>query len=65
MLTARHGLWEAESAAKWFDISCAKSPLLVPSMQSGPLISQYAADEFDDFAKLLWTSTAGTDKIRC
>jgi hypothetical protein len=65
MFTARHGLWEAESAMKWFELSCAKSPLLVPSLQPGPLISQYAAEEFDEFAKMYWTFLVGTDKIQC
>lgn len=65
MFTARRGLWEVESSMKWFELSCAKPPLLVPSLRPGPLISQYAADEVDDFAKLLWTFIVGTDKIQC
>ena len=65
MFTARRGLWEAESAVKWFELSCAKPPLLVPSLQPGPLISQYPAEEFDDFVKMYWTFIAGTDKIQC
>jgi len=65
MFTARRGLWEAESAVKWFELSYAKPPLLVPSLQPGALISQYAADECDDFVKMFWTFIAGTDKIRC
>ncbi len=65
MFTARRGLWEAESAVKWFGLCCASPPLLVPSLQPGPLISQYAAEEFDDFAKMFWTFIVGTDKIQC
>jgi hypothetical protein len=65
MFTARRGLWEAESAVKWFELSCAEPPLLVPSLQPGPLIAQYAAEEFDDFAKMFWTYIAGKDKIQC
>lgn len=65
MFTARHGLWEAESAVKWLELSRAKPPLLVPSLQPGPLISRYAAEEVDNFAKLLWTFLVGTDKIQC
>ncbi|KAI1102858.1 putative aldo/keto reductase [Jackrogersella minutella] len=64
MFTARRGLWEAESAMKWLQLSCAKPPLLVPSLQPGPWISQYAAEEFDDFAKLFWTFIVGKDKIQ-
>ncbi|KAK5452274.1 hypothetical protein LTS15_007340 [Exophiala xenobiotica] len=65
MFTARRGLWEADSAVKWCGLCCANSPLLVPSLQPGPLISQYAAEEVDDFAKMLWTFLVGTDKIQC
>lgn len=64
MITARRGLWEAESAAKWYELSCTKAPLLVPSLQPGPLISQHAAEDIDDFVKTLWTFLIGTDKIQ-
>ena len=65
MFTARRGLWEAESAVKWFEMSHAEEPLLVPSMRPEPLISQYMAEEFDDFAKVVWTCLIGTDKMNC
>ena len=65
MFTARHGLWEADSTVKWYELSRANPPLLAPALQPGPMISQYAAEEFDDFAKTLWTSVAGKDKIQC
>ncbi|EXJ83559.1 hypothetical protein A1O1_07182 [Capronia coronata CBS 617.96] len=65
MVTTRRGLWEAESAVKWFDLSCEKPPLLVPALQPMPVISQYAASEVDDFIKLYWTFIIGTDKIQC
>ena len=64
MFTARRGLWEAESAVKWFELSCAKPPLLVPSLQPGALISQCAAQEVDGFVKMFWTFLAGKDKIQ-
>ncbi|KUL92408.1 hypothetical protein ZTR_02204 [Talaromyces verruculosus] len=64
MFTARHGLWEADSAVKWFKLCCEKPPLLVPSLQPGPLISQYPAEELDEFAKFYWTYLVGTDKIQ-
>ena len=64
MFTARRGLWEAESAVEWFDLSCAKCPLLVPSLQPRSCITQYAAGEIDDFVKMYWTFIIGTDKIR-
>jgi hypothetical protein len=65
MITGRRGLWEAESALKWFDLSWAASPLLVPCLQPEALVSQYAAEEFDDFIKVLWTVIIGADKIQC
>lgn len=64
MMTARRGLWEAEYANKWFEMTCAKSPLLVPSLQPAPLISQYEADDFDDFTKTIWAVIVGTDRIQ-
>lgn len=64
MFTARRGLWEAESAVKWFDLCCAKPPLLTPSLQPGSLISQYTAEEVDEFAKMYWEFIVGTDKMR-
>ncbi|KAI0438302.1 hypothetical protein F4803DRAFT_535495 [Xylaria telfairii] len=65
--TVRRGLWDAESAMKWFDLcrGNAKSPLMAPSLTPGPLMSQYPAGEFDDFAKLCWSFVVGADKIRC
>ncbi|KAI8632256.1 hypothetical protein F5Y19DRAFT_356882 [Xylariaceae sp. FL1651] len=65
MITARRGLWEAESSMKWFELCSANSPLLVPSLQPGPLISHYAAEEIDEFAIMIWTFIVGTDKIQC
>ena len=64
MLTARRGLWEADSAVKWFELFREQSPLLVPSLRPGPLISQYAAEEIDDFVKTYWTFIVGPDKIQ-
>ncbi|KAI0883620.1 uncharacterized protein GGS22DRAFT_167555 [Annulohypoxylon maeteangense] len=64
MFTARRGLWDAESALEWLEMSRAKPPLLVPSLKPGPLISQHTADEVDDFAKMFWTYIIGPDKIR-
>ena len=63
MFTARRGLWEAESAVKWFELSCAKPPLLA-SLQPGPLMSHYAAEEFDDYVKLLWRFYVGAEKFQ-
>ncbi|RWA12345.1 hypothetical protein EKO27_g2738 [Xylaria grammica] len=67
MCTVRRGLWDAESAVKWFNLcrGDAKSPLMAPSLTPGPMISQYPAGDFDDFAKLLWSFVVGTDKIQC
>ncbi|KAI0550601.1 hypothetical protein F4679DRAFT_199284 [Xylaria curta] len=67
MCTVRRGLWDAESAVKWFNVcrGGAKSPLMVPSLTPQPIISQYPAGEFDDFAKLCWSFVVGTDKIQC
>ncbi|KAL8941177.1 MAG: hypothetical protein Q9216_002406 [Gyalolechia sp. 2 TL-2023] len=64
MFTARCGLWQAESAVKWSELSRAKPTLLVPSLQPEPLIAQYAAEEFDDFVKMFWRFIVGTDKIQ-
>ncbi|KAI0478198.1 hypothetical protein F4859DRAFT_478944 [Xylaria cf. heliscus] len=67
MCTVRRGLWDAESAVKWFNLcrGGAKSPLMAPSLTPGPMISQYPAGEFDDFAILCWSFVVGTDKIQC
>ena len=64
MITARCGLWDAESAAIWSERCDRDSPLLVPSMQPGNCISQHAADEIDDFVKMFWTFIVGTDKMK-
>jgi hypothetical protein len=50
---------------KWYELSCAKSPLLVPALQPGDYIAGYAADEFDGFVKLIWTFIVGADKVQC
>lgn len=64
MITTRRGLWEAESSARWSELSCAKPPLLVPFLQPEPLISQYAAEEFDEFATMYWKFIVGPDKMQ-
>lgn len=63
MLTARRGLWEAESASKWLELSRDKTPLLVPSMQPGEYLSEYNASEFDGIIHMLWKFIVGPDKI--
>lgn len=64
MFTVRRGMWEAESTAKWFEVSCTNVPLLVPSLHPGPLMSEYTADEINDFAKALWPMIVGADKMQ-
>ncbi|KAH8893037.1 putative aldo/keto reductase [Thozetella sp. PMI_491] len=65
MITARLGLWEVESAVKWFQLASAKPPLLVPALEPGPFISQYQADECDPFVTKLWGYFIGADRIQC
>lgn len=62
-VTARRGLWEAESTVEWFDLSSSKYPLPVPYPLSGSVISQYGVDKFNEFAKILWTVIVGPEKI--
>ncbi|KAI0522054.1 hypothetical protein F5B22DRAFT_457186 [Xylaria bambusicola] len=66
LFTARCGLWDANSAVKWFNLcrGDARSPLMVPSLTPQPVISQYLSTEFDEFAKLCWSFVVGTDKIQ-
>ncbi|KAK5626971.1 hypothetical protein RRF57_002686 [Xylaria bambusicola] len=66
LFTARRGLWDADSAVKWFKLcrGDAQSPLMVPSLTPRPVISQYPSREFDDFAKLCWSFVVGMDKIQ-
>ncbi|VUC27425.1 unnamed protein product [Clonostachys rosea] len=65
MFTARRGLWEAESAFQWLELSSSKLPLIVPSLRPNSLMSQYNADEVDDFVKLFWTFLVGNDRVQC
>ncbi|KAH6856397.1 hypothetical protein B0I37DRAFT_74871 [Chaetomium sp. MPI-CAGE-AT-0009] len=65
MFTARSGLWEAKSAVKWLELSSVQSPLLASSLCPERFISQYAAEEVDDFAKVVWGCAVGTDKMQC
>lgn len=64
MFTLRRGLWEAESAIEWSDLACRKSPLLVAPLRPGPLMSQYPAEEFDEFVKTFWVLILGPEKVR-
>ena len=64
MVTARKGLWEATCSITWFELSSKKSPLLLPSLNPGPVMSQYKADEVDDVLKLVWTIIVGSEKIQ-
>lgn len=65
MLSARRGLWQAPSAARWSEIMAAKSPLLISTMTPSPLIAQYSADDFDDLIQMLWKYIVGPEKIQC
>ncbi|KIX09179.1 uncharacterized protein Z518_00258 [Rhinocladiella mackenziei CBS 650.93] len=65
MFTARRGLWDAESAVEWFELSCAKAPLLVSPLQPEALISQHTAEDLDDFARVVWICVIGTEKLQC
>ncbi|KAI0875188.1 hypothetical protein GGS24DRAFT_302859 [Hypoxylon argillaceum] len=67
MCTVRRGLWDADSAMRWFNLcrDGRKSPLMAPSLAPGPMMSQYPAEEFDEFVKLCWSFVVGTDKIQC
>ncbi|KAI1113896.1 hypothetical protein F5Y14DRAFT_416190 [Nemania sp. NC0429] len=67
MCTVRRGLWEADSAMRWFRLcrESGKCPLMAPSLMPRPLMSQYSAGEFDDFVILCWSFVVGTDKIQC
>ncbi|VUC37597.1 unnamed protein product [Clonostachys rosea] len=64
MITARSGLWEAESALEWSELSCSKSPILVTSLRPLPIMSQYEAEEVDDLVKEVWAVIVGSDKIQ-
>jgi hypothetical protein len=65
MCTARRGLWDAESAIKWYQLCSAKPPLLIPSLTPEPSMAVYAAGEFGEFATLLWGYIVGQDRIKC
>ena len=41
MLTARHGLWQAESASRWSKMVSTDSPLLVSIMNPKCLLTEY------------------------
>jgi hypothetical protein len=64
MFTARRGIWEAQTTAQWFELSCTDVPLLVPALHPGPLMSLYPADEFNDFAKAVWPMIVGADRMQ-
>ncbi|KAF2637875.1 hypothetical protein P280DRAFT_482769 [Massarina eburnea CBS 473.64] len=65
MFTARKGLWEAQSAIKWIELSRQSSPLMVQALRPDLAIERCAAGEVDDFVKLLWTFMVGRDIIAC
>jgi hypothetical protein len=65
MLTAQRGLWDAESAVKWYKLTNTEQTLLVTPLQPGPVMSKYAAKEFDDFVKIIWSFIAGADQVQC
>lgn len=77
MFTARAGLWEAQSAVKWLELSSSSSssvevgveveapPLLASSLCPERFISRCAAAEIDDFAKVVWGCAVGRDRMQC
>lgn len=63
MLTARAGLWQAESALDWCEFVEHKSPLLVPSFEPKQLMEQFKAEECDDFVKMFWGFIVGKERV--
>ncbi|KEZ45630.1 hypothetical protein SAPIO_CDS1987 [Scedosporium apiospermum] len=63
--TARRGLWDAKSAVRWLELSWARTPLLASPVSAELCISQYAAEEIDEFAKAVWACAIGTEKMQC
>ncbi|KAK5046370.1 hypothetical protein LTR84_008171 [Exophiala bonariae] len=64
MLTISSGFWEAGSALEWSDLACRKSPLLVAPLRPGPLMSQYPAEELDEFVRTFWVLILGPEKMQ-
>ena len=64
MLTARRGLWEAESAGAWFELAKQDTPLLLPALQPSAWMAQYTADDIDDFVQIYWRYVVGPDKMQ-
>lgn len=63
-LTARHGLWQAESATRWSRIVSCESPLLISIANPGRLIAEHSAHEFDEIVQLLWKYIVGPERIQ-
>ena len=64
MVTARRGLWEANSPTDWATLAEDKGPLLVSPLRPLPVMEEHAAREIDEFAVLYWTFIVGAERIQ-
>ncbi|KAI1308078.1 hypothetical protein F5Y03DRAFT_393682 [Xylaria venustula] len=64
MLTARRGLWDEQSATKWFEMCCDKPPLLVSSLRPERYLPDLPAAEVDGFVTTIWTLLVGSEAVR-
>ena len=62
--TARKGLWEANSAAKWTDLCQSKDPWMVPALRGERLFSHDQMDDVDEFGCHLWIIIGAVDKVQ-
>ncbi|KAH8885456.1 hypothetical protein GQ53DRAFT_751180 [Thozetella sp. PMI_491] len=64
MLTARRGLWEADSASQWLELCQSKDPWLVSSISGQTLFGKEQMEDVDDFPCHLWTIVTEEEKVQ-
>lgn len=64
MVTARKGLWEAQSASRWLELCAVRDPWLVSSVTGQSLFVREQMEDVDDFLCHLWTLTTEEEKVQ-
>ncbi|KAK3672114.1 hypothetical protein LTR78_008085 [Recurvomyces mirabilis] len=66
MITARKGMFEAQTSAKWLDIcSSIEEPLLVPPLRPTAWMLEHSSADVDEFVLEYWRYIVEPDRLKC
>ncbi|KAI1318159.1 hypothetical protein F5Y16DRAFT_392188 [Xylariaceae sp. FL0255] len=64
MFSPGRGLWDAQSASRWFELCFEKAPVLVSCMRPERFLQDHSVAELDDFVTAIWTLLVGSAAMK-